>query len=140
MSDTAGGGLDTHTRVTGTGPVPRPPLHRRLAPGTWFRIVAIAEALSWAGLLVGMLFKYVISDTEIGVEIFGPIHGAVFIIYLVVTLLVFRPLRWGLWTTAWALAASVPPLTTLIFERWAMRTGRLDPGSIPRDERRSPGV
>lgn len=103
-------------------------LHRRLSPGAWFRVVAIAEAASWAGLLIGMLFKHVINGNELGVTIFGPVHGVVFIVYVVVTLLVFRPLRWSVWTTAWALAASVPPLTTLIFERWAMRTGRLRTG------------
>ena len=30
-----------------------------LNPRTLFRTVAIAEAFSWAGLLVGMLFKHV---------------------------------------------------------------------------------
>ncbi|NDL59918.1 DUF3817 domain-containing protein [Phytoactinopolyspora mesophila] len=127
MSDTAPGGLGTRDRATSAGSGSDQPFHRRLSPGAWFRVVAIAEAISWAGLLIGMLFKYVISDTEIGVTIFGPIHGIVFIIYVLVTLLVFRPLRWGPWTTVWALAASVPPLTTLVFERWAVRTGRLSP-------------
>jgi integral membrane protein len=95
---------------------------------TWFRIVATAEAFSWAGLLIGMAFKYVLSDDETGVKIFGPIHGAVFIAYVLTVLVVFRPFRWTPGVTLLALAASIPPFGTLLFERWAQRTGRLDEG------------
>ena len=48
-----------------------------------FRIFALAEAISWAGLLLGMFFKYVVVENEIGVKVFGPIHGALFVAYLV---------------------------------------------------------
>lgn len=90
-----------------------------------FRIVAIAEACSWAGLLVGMFVKYVLVLGDVGVTIFGPIHGALFVTYVVVTPVAARVLRWSLPTTLVGLAASVPPLATLVFERWARRTGRL---------------
>lgn len=92
---------------------------------TWFRVVATAEAVSWAGLLVGMLFKYVVVGKEIGVQVFGPIHGTVFLLYVGTTAVVVRRFGWGRWTTLWALAASVPPFATLAFEVWADRTGRL---------------
>lgn len=90
-----------------------------------FRIVAVAEACSWAGLLLGMFFKYVVVGNEIGVTVFGPIHGALFVAYLVVTLLAARVLRWSLPTTLLALAASIPPLATLWFERRARARGQL---------------
>ena len=90
-----------------------------------FRAVAVAEALSWAGLLAGMYVKYVPQTSEVGVQVFGPIHGAVFIAYVVVALVAARVLGWSRWTTLLALAASVPPLATVVFERWAGRTGRL---------------
>ena len=35
-------------------------------------------------------------------------------------------LRWSVWTTLLALACSVPPFATLLFEWWAVRTGRLN--------------
>ena len=92
---------------------------------TWFRTIAIAEAVSWAGLLIGMLFKYVLSDNEIGVKIFGPIHGAIFVAYVLSVAWVRRPLRWTWGTTLLALAASIPPLFTWFFEIWAQRTNRL---------------
>jgi integral membrane protein len=94
---------------------------------TAFRIVATAEAFSWAGLLIGMFFKYVVDAGEQGVQVFGPIHGTVFIAYLVVTVLTWHQQRWSLPVAAVALAASVPPFCTLLFELWAERTGRLDP-------------
>ena len=93
---------------------------------TAFRIVAVAEALSWLGLLAGMYVKYVPQTSEVGVQVFGPIHGGVFLAYVVVTLVASRVLRWNLPTTLLALAASVPPLATVVFERWASRTGRLE--------------
>ena len=46
-----------------------------------FRVLAIAEAFSWAALLAGMVLKWVTRTTELGVEIAGPIHGALFIGY-----------------------------------------------------------
>lgn len=83
---------------------------------TLFRAVAIAEACSWAGLLIGMFFKYVVVGNDIGVTVFGPIHGALFVAYGVITLLTARTLHWSVGTTVLALAASIPPLATLWFE------------------------
>ena len=92
------------------------------------RIVAVAEALSWLGLLAGMYVKYVPETSELGVQIFGPVHGGIFAAYVVVALLAARALRWTPGTTLLALAASVPPLATVAFERWATRAGRLPQG------------
>ena len=94
-------------------------------PARAFRVCAVAEACSWAGLLVGMLFKYVVVGDDIGVRIFGPVHGALFVAYLVAVVVAARALRWDRWTVVLAVVASVPPLCTLWFERWAGRTGRL---------------
>ncbi|WP_104483582.1 DUF3817 domain-containing protein [Actinokineospora auranticolor] len=96
-------------------------------PAARFRAVAVIEAVSWVGLLLGMLVKYATDYGDLGVKVFGPIHGAVFVAYVVVTLVSSRQLGWNRWTTVWALVASVPPLATLLFERWALRTGKLDP-------------
>lgn len=92
---------------------------------TLFRTVAIAEAISWAGLLVGMLFKYVVADTEVGVQVFGPIHGAIFIAYVLTTLVVRKRFGWNLTVTGFALVSSIPPFATYVFEVWADRNGRL---------------
>ncbi|ANY09580.1 DUF3817 domain-containing protein [Pseudonocardia sp. HH130630-07] len=90
-----------------------------------FRIVAVAEAASWTGLLVGMFVKWVLGTSELGVQVFGPIHGALFVAYVIVTLWTARTFRWDLRTTVVGLLASIPPLTTIAFERHVTRTGRL---------------
>jgi integral membrane protein len=108
-----------------------------LNPRTLFRTVAIAEAFSWAGLLVGMFFKHVAKATEVGVQVFGPIHGVIFVAYLVSILVVRKPLRWSLSTTLLAGIASIPPFATLAFEIWADRRGRLTTVS-PRTPERVP--
>ncbi|HET6560787.1 MAG TPA: DUF3817 domain-containing protein [Marmoricola sp.] len=90
-----------------------------------FRAVAVTEAFSWAGLLVGMYFKYLTDAGELGVKIFGPLHGGVFVAYVVLTLVVARTQRWSLRVTFVGLASAVPPFTTLAFERWTLRSGRL---------------
>jgi integral membrane protein len=93
--------------------------------GQLFRAVAIAEACSWTGLLIGMLVKYVVIGDPIGVQVFGPIHGALFVAYCAATVWAARTLRWRLPTVLLALACSIPPLATLWFERRARRAGQL---------------
>jgi integral membrane protein len=90
------------------------------------RVVALTEAVSWVGLLVGMYFKYLGSPrTEIGVHVFGMVHGLVFIAFVVTGLLAGIAFKWS--TTTWLLAllASIVPLCSVIFLIWAERTGRL---------------
>ncbi|MEV4136640.1 DUF3817 domain-containing protein [Dactylosporangium sp. NPDC049742] len=87
-----------------------------------FRYAAIGEACSWLGLLVGMFFKYVVVENEIGVKVFGPIHGAMFVAYLAALAWVTVKERWGFARLAAGAAASIPPFTTLLFEWWVRRT------------------
>jgi integral membrane protein len=93
---------------------------------TAFRVIAFAEAVSWLGLLIGMYFKYVPESGEGGVKVFGPIHGTIFIVYVLLSLVLARLLRWSVGTTILALASSILPFCTVWFEVWAHRSGRLD--------------
>jgi integral membrane protein len=96
----------------------------------WFRLIAFAEAVSWAGLLIGMYFKYLGSpQTEVGVKVFGPIHGGIFIAFVVVALLVGIAVKWGAKTWLLALLGSIVPLGSVIFLMWADRTGRMGAAS-----------
>jgi integral membrane protein len=98
----------------------------------WFRLVAMAEALSWIGLLTGMYFKYLGTPrTEIGVHIFGMIHGLVFLAFLALGVLVGRPARWSVTIWAAALLASLVPLASVVFLRWAERSGALVAAQAP---------
>ncbi len=88
---------------------------------------ATVEAFTWAGLLVGVVLKRVLDLTEIGVQVFGPLHGAAFIAYSLSAVLTWRARRWSVATGSLALLAGLPPFGTVVFHRWADRTGRLRP-------------
>src|SRR3954469_23156853 len=92
----------------------------------WFRLIALAEALSWAGLLIGMYFKYLGTPrTELGVKVFGMAHGLIFIAFVVAGVLVGMAVNWTLATWLLALLASIAPPRSVIFLIWVDRTGRL---------------
>lgn len=91
-----------------------------------FRFVAIAEAVSWLGLLISMGFKYIPAHgNPIGVHVFGMIHGLIFIAFVVMSFVAARALKWTPLVTFAALLSSLPPFCTVVFEMWAARTGRL---------------
>jgi len=74
----------------------------------WFRIVAVAEAVSWLLLIVATIVKYS-ADAPLGVHVMGPIHGVLFIAYVILTLEVRRRLSWDGRTTLVVLAESIVP-------------------------------
>lgn len=90
-------------------------------PTRLFRTVAIAEAVTWTGLLFGMFLKYGPADNETGVRIFGMAHGVVFVAYVVTTAVVAVDRRWSVGRVLLALFAAIPPLATLPLEWWAVR-------------------
>ncbi|RAV08352.1 DUF3817 domain-containing protein [Mycolicibacterium sp. GF69] len=101
-------------------------LNQRSVAG-WFRVVALLEAVSWAGLLIGMYFKYLGAPrTEIGVKVFGPVHGAVFVAFVVLGLLAAIVFKWGTATWLLGILASILPLASVMFLIWVDRTGRMD--------------
>jgi integral membrane protein len=104
-------------------------------------LVALAEAVTWAGLLIGMALKYGPVGTEAGVWLFGRLHGGIFVLYVVTVLLAAVRLRWSWWVALAALACSIPPLVTVPLEIWLRRSGHLAPlAEAARDTARPPGV
>ena len=99
-------------------------------PRTLFRTVAVAEAVTWALLLVAMFLKYVTESEPLGipeggVPVAGAAHGAMFVLYVLVTLNVREKFAWTGRTTIVALVAAIPPLCTYVFEVMADRRGLL---------------
>ncbi|GII93284.1 DUF3817 domain-containing protein [Sinosporangium siamense] len=86
-----------------------------------FRYLAIAEACSWAGLLIGMFFKYIVVFNDIGVKIFGPVHGALFVAYVIGVFAAARVAKWRTGTIVLGLVAAIPPFTSIWFERRAFK-------------------
>lgn len=113
-----------------------------MTPKLLFRRVAVAEAITWALLLLGMFLKYVTETTDLGVRIFGMVHGVVFIAYGLVALTTWVNQRWSLGVGMLALVSAVPPFATVLFDRrvesagllegpWRFGAGGETPGSLP---------
>ncbi len=96
-----------------------------ITPRRLFRTAALAEAVTWALLLTGMFLKYVTETTELGVQVFGMVHGVVFVAYCLAAVLVAVDQKWSLGRLALGLVAAVPPFATIPFERYAERAGLL---------------
>lgn len=115
------------------------PTHPAGTPRALFRVVAIAEAVSWTLLIGGMVLRAV-TGNQTGVRIGGGIHGFVFLAFLVVTALVAVNQRWTARTTVLALVSSVIPWATvpaeLALDRRGLLAGpwRRKAGSDPRDQ------
>lgn len=99
-----------------------------MSPRQIYRLVAGAEVVTWALLLLGMVFKYVTRTTELGVKVFGLMHGAVFIAFCLVTVLLWVNQRWTAREGLLGLLSAVPPFLTVWWERRSERAGRLEGG------------
>jgi len=90
-----------------------------------FRITAIAEGCGWALLIAGILIgKYITPGNDTAVLIAGQSHGMIFLGYLAAAAGLYPSLGWSRWKALFALAFSVPPFGTLVFEQWAARERR----------------
>lgn len=92
-----------------------------MTPRTLFTWLARAEVVTWTLLLIGMGLKYLTRATDLGVRVFGLVHGVVFLAYVVLALVLWVDQRWRLHHVAVVLAAGVVPFATLWVERWVTR-------------------
>jgi len=84
------------------------------------RYVAIAEAASFLVLLVATYVKYA-NDAPAGVEIMGPVHGTLFLAYVLIALNVRGPARWSNRATLGVLLGAVLPFGGFVVDRWLAR-------------------
>ena len=94
--------------------------------------VVETEFVSADGLVraTSRTLEYLRFDPEerpIGVQIFGPIHGVIFLLFLAAALHVGFGERWSVSTWLLALLGSIVPLGSVIFVIWADRAGKLGP-------------
>ena len=85
-----------------------------------FRFVAIAEATSF---LILLTCSFAARD---GVPIMGPIHGMLFLAYVLLVVMVRDDARWTPKQTALVLAGAVLPFGGFVVDRWLARTGQLN--------------
>lgn len=112
-----------------------------MSPSRLFRTAAVAEAITWALLIAGMLQKYVFEAGDWGVSIGGGLHGLVFIAYCVIAVIVAVNQRWSLGRSSLSVAAAVIPFATIPLEIAFARSGalrgawRTEASDDPRDSR-----
>ncbi|MCD2499428.1 MULTISPECIES: DUF3817 domain-containing protein [Microbacterium] len=94
-------------------------------PRSLFRVLAIAEAITWT-LLIGALIARATGADPIVVTIAGGIHGLVFLSYGATAILVAFNQRWGVGPAVLAIASAVIPYATIPVEIWLQRSGRLE--------------
>jgi integral membrane protein len=94
-------------------------------PSRLFRVLAIAEAITWTLLIAGLIAR-ALGAPGIVVTIGGGIHGFVFLAYGATAILVALNNRWHIGTAVVAVASAVIPYATIPTEIWLHRTGRLD--------------
>lgn len=88
-----------------------------------FRYIAFIEATSFIALLVASYVKHT-GGGETGVEILGPIHGLLFIAYVVYALRLRAELEWPRKTTGLVLLGAVLPFGGYVVDWWLLRDDR----------------
>lgn len=87
------------------------------------RYVALVEAISFLALLVATYIKYA-NDSPGGVQILGPVHGTLFLAYVLITIMVRGPARWTNRTTLGVLLGAVLPFGGFVVDRWLSKNMR----------------
>lgn len=85
-----------------------------------FRFIALAEASSFLALLVATYVKYTDGGAT-GVSILGPIHGALFLAYVIVALNLRPRAGWSPATTLLILLGAVVPFGGYAVDYWLAR-------------------
>lgn len=112
-----GGSADSVRPKTGSAAVP-PKVRAALGR---YRIAAFI--VGWGLLLLGaaMILKYAF-DEPWAVATWGPIHGVLYVGYVLLAFDLAYKDRWSLWGTIKVLAAGVIPFVSFVAERWVHRS------------------
>lgn len=95
-----------------------------MTPRLLFRTVALAELVTWAGLIAALVLRATgVTDAAVGPA--GGIHGFVFLAYCAVTVFTWIDRRWRPSVGIVGLVVAVVPFATLPFERVVDRRGLL---------------
>ena len=97
-----------------------------MSPRTFYRTLAIAEAITWTLLIAAMIMKDVFKVGDWPVTVGGFAHGLVFIAYVTTAVLVGLNQRWPVRLILGAAATAVVPYLTIPFDRWLEKKNRLD--------------
>lgn len=82
-----------------------------------FRTVALVEATSFLALLVASVLKRT-DGWETGVTVLGPLHGALFLAYVLIALNLRPVARWSNQVFGLILLGAVLPFGGYVVDRW----------------------
>ena len=86
-----------------------------------FRIVSFFEGVSYLLLLfVAVPIKYFQGDVSYE-KLLGMPHGILFMLYLVLAMMLFKPMKWSYKTLAIVFAASILPFGTFYIDKKYLR-------------------
>lgn len=88
---------------------------------TWLRAIGIAEGISFLLLLfIATPLKH-FGENPMPVKVLGPIHGGLFLLYILAAIIAAKVLRWPWTRVPLAFMASVVPFGPFLFEAWLRR-------------------
>ena len=86
---------------------------------TRFRVVAyVVGVVLILFVLVAMPLKY-FADNQGAMDVIGPLHGFLFMVYLVATFDLYRRVRWSFPRLVMTALAGTIPFLSFVAERWA---------------------
>jgi integral membrane protein len=98
----------------------------KTSPKSIYKFFATGEAITW-GLLISALISRALGDlVPHAVTVAGSIHGAMFLSYCVVAVLVGLNQRWAMGKIAGAVALAIVPFATVPFDRRLVRQNALE--------------
>ncbi|HEY3434075.1 MAG TPA: DUF3817 domain-containing protein [Solirubrobacterales bacterium] len=89
-----------------------------------FRRIALLEATTFLILLVASVVKNT-GGSELGVKILGPIHGLLFVVYVLMVWQLHGEAGWTRKQTVWILVGAVLPFGGYVVDWWLARRERI---------------
>jgi integral membrane protein len=96
-----------------------------------YRFFAIGEAAGWTLLITAIVYRRLgLPEAASVISFAGHIHGILFLLYFLMTLLAARSMGWGIIRVGLAIIAGMPPYGSVVFEQIMARYRKRKPEVI----------
>jgi integral membrane protein len=85
-----------------------------------YRVMAVVVSVALFVLLLGMVLRYGYGHPEFS-EAYSPVHGLLYILYLVTVVMLGQRARWSLLRTVGVMVAGAVPVLSFVVERRVAR-------------------
>ena len=93
-----------------------------------YRVMAVVVSVALFVLLFGMVLRYGFDYAHFS-EVYSPIHGALYLVYLVTVVLLAQRARWSLLRTVGVMVAGAVPVLSYLVERRVVRDATTTAGA-----------